>query len=82
VAEPEPLTLEELHLARTAQEGKARALRVRLHELRATRPPRWEAEFSRTQAVLIKVVSRISDLNLRIHKAVAGEAPEDSQWLI
>jgi hypothetical protein len=82
VAEPEPLTLEELQLARTAQERKARALRVRLQELHATRPPRWEAEFSRTQAVLIKVVRRISDLNLRIHKAVAGEAPEDSQWLI
>ena len=73
MSEPEPLTLTELQLARTVQETKAETLRLQLRELRAQRPDGWQAEFSRVQDELIRVVTRIGEFNLRVHKLVAGE---------
>jgi hypothetical protein len=79
MSEPEPLTLAELQLAKDVQESKAASLRTAMHELRRARPDGWQAEFARVQDELIAAATRIGELNLRIHKLVAGE---EGPWLI
>ena len=69
----EPLTLDELQLAKGVLEARVHRLRLELHALRSSAQQDWRAQFAGKQLELIAVVNEIGGLNRRIYKVVEDE---------
>ena len=70
----EPLTLSELQQAKGVLETKAHRLREQLRNLHYSRTEGWQEMFSQVQSELVRVATRIGQLERRVSAAVEGEA--------